>query len=100
MQREKVTRDEAEAIVKRGDEVRATFVKSFYNIQWDFCNTFDLLIDTSKVPPEMAVNWLVNAARELEGKGRGKDPTTASIQVDPVLAAAVSKALKCNTLHP
>ncbi len=99
MQREKVTRDEAEAIVKRGDEVRATFVKSFYNIQWDVCNTFDLLIDTSKIPPEMAVNWLVAAARELEGKGRDREPTTAAIQVDPILAAAVSKTLKCNTIH-
>ncbi len=99
MQREKVTRDEAEAIVKHGDEVRATFVKSFYNIQWDVCTTFDLLIDTSKIPPEMAVNWLVEAAKELEEKGRAQEPTAASIQVDPILAAAVAKTLKCNTLH-
>ncbi len=99
MQRRKITRDEAEAIVRHGDEVRSTFVKSFYNIQWDVCNTFDLLIDTSKIPVDMAIKWLVEAARELEGKGRDKEPTTASIQVDPILAAAVSKTLKCDTLH-
>lgn len=99
MQRRKITRDEAEAIVRHGDEVRSTFVKSFYNIQWDVCNTFDLLIDTSKIPVDMAIKWLVEAARELEGKRRDKEPTTASIQVDPILAAAVSKTLKCDTLH-
>ena len=99
MKKENTTRDEAEAIVKQGDAVRATFIKSFYNIQWDAYNAFDLLIDTSKIPPDMAVKWLVEAARELEGKGRDKEPTTASIQVDPILAAAVSKTLKCDTLH-
>ncbi|HOU15759.1 MAG TPA: cytidylate kinase-like family protein [Anaerolineae bacterium] len=99
MQREQVTRDEAEAIVKHGDEVRATFVKSFYNIQWDACTTFDLLIDTSKIPPDMAINWLVDAARALETKGHDREPSTAAIQVDPILAAAVSKALKCNVIH-
>lgn len=99
MQREKVTLDKAETIVEHGDEVRSTFIKSFYNIQWDVCNTFDLLIDTSKIPLDMAVKWLVEAARELEGKRHDEEPTTASIQVDPILAAAVSKTLKCNTIH-
>ena len=99
MQRDKVTRDKAEAIVKHGDEVRATFVKSFYGIDWNITTAFDLLIDTSKIPSEMAVRWLVEAARELEGKGRDQEPTSASIQVDPILAAAVSKALQCDAIH-
>jgi len=99
MQREKVTRDEAEAIVEHGDEVRSVFVKSFYGIEWEVCNTFDLLIDTSKIPSEMAVRWVVEAAKALEAKGRDKEPTTASIQVDPILGSAISKTLKCNAIH-
>jgi cytidylate kinase len=99
MQEEKITRDAAEALVKQGDEVRATFIKSFYNIQWDASTAFDVLIDTSKISPEIAVKWMVEAARELEKKGQGEQPSTAAIQVDPILAAAISSGLKCNVAH-
>ena len=94
MQRDKIAHDEAEAIVKQGDEVRAHFVKSFYGIDWNVTTAFDLLIDTSKVSPEMAIKWLVEATKALEERGSDKEPTTASIQVDPILAAAVATALK------
>lgn len=99
MKREKITHDEAEAIVKQGDEVRSTFIKSFYNIQWDASTAFDVLINTSKVSPEMAVKWLVEAVKELERKGLDEEPSTASIQVDPILAAAIANELKCKTNH-
>ena len=94
MQRDKVTRDEAGAIVKHGDEVRATFVRSFYGIDWNVTTAFDLLIDTSKIPPEMAIEWLVKVTKALEASRNVKEPTTASIQVDHILASAVSKALQ------
>ena len=99
MKKEKTTLDEAETIVKHGDEVRSAFVKSFYNVQWDIFNAFDLLIDTSKISSEMAIQWVVEAARKLEESNVGEGLTTTSIQVDSVLAETISDALKCNTAH-
>ncbi|HOT90235.1 MAG TPA: cytidylate kinase-like family protein [Anaerolineae bacterium] len=99
MKKEKLTREAAAAMVKQNDEVRANFIKSFYNIQWDTPNVFDLLIDTSKISPDMAVKWLVEATQELEKREKEGELTTASIEVDPILAAAITKALKCDRLH-
>ncbi len=99
MAKEKLTREAATALVKQNDEVRANFIKSFYNIQWDASNAFDLLIDTSKISPDMAVKWLIEATRELESSEKAGKLTTASIEVDPILAAAVAKALKCDAVH-
>ena len=94
MEQEEITYEEADALVKQDDRVRSTFVKSFYGVQWDAPNAFDLLIDTGKISPELAIRWLVEAIRELEKREAGDKLTTASIQVDSVLAETISTELQ------
>ncbi len=80
--------------VKEDDEVHRKYVGRFYNKEWDEASNFDLVIDTGSVSSEMAVSQIVEAVRALEQKALGADAvTTASIEVDPVLADAVTKVL-------
>jgi cytidylate kinase len=95
MARQNITEaDRAEAVVKESDSVRADFIESFYQVRWDAANAFDLVIDTGKVSPELAVNWLVEAATALNGRNRGDGLSTRDILVDPVLSNAVSEVLE------
>lgn len=99
MAQQEITAAEAEAVVKEGDRVRSAFVASFYGVQWDTASAFDLVINTGKVSPDLAVTWLVEATQALKA-GPPAGPTVyESIQVDPILAAAVSDQLKCQTVH-
>lgn len=99
MKRQKISIDQAEAIIKHGDKVRSAFVKTFYGVQWETSSAFDLLINTSKVSPVLAINWLVEAVIAIDEKVDAEKPKTASIQVDPILAKLVSERLKCTTTH-
>ena len=89
--------EKAEAKVKKGDKVRSTFVETFYGVEWDASNAFDLLINRSKISPELTVNYLVEAARALEGKD--VTPSTASIKVDSNLAEAILEEFECKSTH-
>jgi cytidylate kinase len=89
-----VTAEQAEANVKESDKARTAFVESFYKARWDDASAFDLVIDTGKVPPDLAATWLVEAAKALSERTVDDRPTCSSIQVDPILARAVADALK------
>lgn len=91
--------DKAEAIVKESDKVRIAFVESWYGVRWDSANAFDVVIDTGKVSPDLAVAWLVEAVNDLKKRQVGDQPTTAQIQVDYVLNGVVSEALKDQAAH-
>jgi cytidylate kinase len=89
------TTQQAEERVKEDDKARSKFIQMFYNKQWDAKSHFNLVIDTGSVSTEMAVNWIVEAARGLEQKEFGPEAvTTRQIEVDPVLADAISKVLE------
>jgi cytidylate kinase len=90
--------DQAEAIVKESDRVRAAFIESFYGVRWDKATAFDVVIDTGKVSPELAVTWLVEMVKALNER-RGDGRTSRTIQVDPILAAAVCAVLECQVAH-
>ena len=48
--------------------MRDIFIKSFYDIRSEdaaAASTFDLVIDIGKVPPDLAVTWLVEAVKGL-----------------------------------
>ena len=63
-------------------------------MKWDTASAFDLVLDTSKVSPEMVVTWLIDAAKALSERTTDDRPACSSIQVDPILAGAVADALK------
>ena len=84
----------AEERVREDDNVHRKYVQMFYNKNWDEESNFNLVLDTGALTPELAVKQIVEAARALEQKTPGKDAvTTATIEVDPVLADAVAKVM-------
>jgi cytidylate kinase len=102
MEKEKITElHEAEAFLKESDRARDTFVESFYNIRWVDAapSAFDLVIDTGKVPPDMATAWVVEALRGLKERKKERGLTTKTIKVDPELAGTVSEVLGCYNTH-
>ena len=84
----------AEERVREDDSVHRTYVQRFYNKQWDEPSNFALVLDMGTLSSDMAVQRIVEAAKVLEQKAPGKDAvTTATIEVDPVLADAVAKVI-------
>lgn len=100
MEQQKIAEpDRAEALVKEGDKVRATFIESFYKVRWDAASAFDVVIDTGKVSPELAATWLVEIVKALNERKGGDGRTSRTIQVDPILATAVCAVLECQVAH-
>ena len=103
MEKEKITEsDRAEALLKEGDGMREAFVKSFYDIRWEnaaAASAFDLVIDTGKVPPDLAVTWLVEALKVLKERETHDQPTTDAIEINADLASTVSEVLGCQVTH-
>lgn len=93
-------RQQAEELVVNDDKIRGRFVQIFYAKRWDQETHFDLVVDTGTLSPDMAVNWIVEAARALEEKEFGANvATTSDIEVDPVLMDAINEAME-NPLPP
>ncbi len=99
MDNENITEGEAQKVVRERDQVRAAFVRSWYGVRVDETSLFDLVIDTGKIPPDMAVDWLVQSARLLEARKDGGGPTAKDIQVNPRMSELVAKYLKCQVDH-
>jgi cytidylate kinase len=91
MEKEKIKEsDRAEALLKERDSMRDAFVKSFYDIRWE---------DTSKVPPDLAVTWLVEALKVLKERKEEDRPNTNTIEINTALANTVSEVLGCQVTH-
>jgi len=93
MEQQKITFEEAETIVKSKDKVRLAFVEEFYNVPWGSIQAFDLIVNTGKVSTDMATSWVIDAVKaSIIGRDTGQ-PTTASIEVDSILADSVTSVL-------
>ena len=99
MAQHKLTYERAEALVNDRDRVRVAFVEEFYQVPWEAMLAFDLVINTAKVSSLHATTWITEAAKALAGKVEAGQKRTGSIEVDPVLAGAVSDLLKCKIEH-
>jgi cytidylate kinase len=86
--------EQAEALVEEHHKVRSTFIEWFYNVPWDTANAFDIVLNTGKVPPELAVDWLVDTVAAMNETKTGGERTTRTIEVDPVLAEVVASVLE------
>jgi cytidylate kinase len=91
--------EHAEAVVKKSDRVRVAFVEEFYRVPWNSIHAFDLVINTGKVSPDLATDWIIAAARTLDTSLEIENPTVASIGVDRIMAEAVSDVLHCQEAH-
>lgn len=103
MEKEKIAdHGRAEALLREWDRERNIFVRTFYDLSWydaTAANAFDLVINTGKVPPDVAVTWIIQVHKELKEKKPGRKLTTGTIEVDATLASTVSEVLGCHTIH-
>jgi cytidylate kinase len=80
--------------VRSEDQNRAKLLQVFYNIQWEQSSNFDLVIDTGKISPDLAVKWIVEAVKSLEEKKTFPRPNTETLKVHPNLCNVISKLLR------
>ena len=89
---------EATALVKDNDKVRKAFVESFYRVPWESSHAFDIALNTSRVPVEVATEWVIQAAK-LPAIRADLKMTTKQLEIDAVMQQAVTEKLKCETEH-
>jgi CMP/dCMP kinase len=99
MTQQKIPVEQAEAVVKENDKVRLAFVEEFYRVPWGAVQSFDLVINTGKISPGLASNWVIDAAKAFTAAAEFDKPTTTAIVVDSVLATTVSAGLECDQPH-
>jgi cytidylate kinase len=99
MTQQQIPFEQAESVVKHNDKVRVAFVEEFYRVPWESIHAFDLVIDTGKIPADMAATWVIDAAKAFTPSAEIDKPTIATIQVDRILAEAVSEVLQCQEIH-
>jgi len=99
MKEMKISHEEAEDFVKENDKVHVVFTQEYYRMPWDAIHAFDLVINTNKISPDLAVAWLVDAVKGLGSAQKLGKPTLSSLQIDPILKKSVTDALKCTKAH-
>ena len=98
MTQQGISLEEAESAVKQSDKVRVAFVEEFYKVPWESLHAFDMVINTGKISPDQAVNWIVAAEQAPVTSLEIEKPTSTAIVVDRILEEAVSEGLNC--AHP
>ena len=99
MEQQGLSFEQAETAVKESDKTRVAFVEEFYKIPWDSIHAFDMVLNTGKISPDLATNWLVDIAKVPVSSFEIDKPTTDSIVVDRILAETVSEVLNCDHAH-
>lgn len=89
---------EATALVKENDKMRKAFVESFYRVPWESALAFDIALNTSRVPVNVATDWVIQAAK-LPPRILDIRMTTKQLEVDAVMQQTVSEKLKCAIEH-
>ena len=89
---------EATALVKENDKMRKAFVESFYRVPWESALAFDIALNTSRVPVNVATDWVIQAAK-LPPRSLDIRMTTKQLEVDAVMQQTVSEKLKCEIEH-
>lgn len=89
---------EATALVKENDKMRKAFVESFYRVPWESALAFDIALNTSRVPVNVATDWVIQAAK-LPPRNLDIRMTTKQLDVDVVMQQTVSEKLKCAIEH-
>ena len=99
MEQQGLSFEQAETAVKESDKTRVAFVEEFYKIPWDSIHAFDMVLNTGKISPDLATNWLIDIAKVPVSSFEIDKPTTDSIVVDRILAETVSEVLNCDHAH-
>ncbi len=89
----------AEALVQESDRVRSTFLQSWYGVRWDTAEMFHLVLDTSKVPCDLAVRWILDVHEIMDEMKAEGQPSIEAVNVDELRARAVADTLECAIVH-
>ncbi|HNY21846.1 MAG TPA: cytidylate kinase-like family protein [Treponemataceae bacterium] len=84
----------AEKDVRERDRVRALFMETFYGIKTEPVSSFDLAINISKVPKDLAVEWIVAAAKAMDKAPAASGKLARNLEVDSVLDEAVAEIFR------
>lgn len=84
----------AEKDVRDRDRVRSLFMETFYGIKTEPVSDFDLAINTSKVPKELAAEWIVAAAKVMEKAPSATGKLARNLEIDSVLDEAVGELFR------
>ena len=90
--------DAAQERAKDRDKRRATFVKLSYGLPWDATHDFDLVVDTAKLSAESACALIAKAALSMR-KPDARARIATELEVDAVLANALTEVLGCRSVH-
>lgn len=74
---EGVNADAARDLVHRRDRAAGDYVKSFYNVDWTDPLLYDLIINTSKMTDQVAVELIIKALEGLPASARPQSPSAA-----------------------
>lgn len=99
MDEQQISLEKAESVVKQNDKVRIAFIEEFCKVPWNAIHAFDLVINTGKIAPALTVDWIIESARSSTSNLEENKLTTASIEVERVLAEAIAEELKCKEVH-
>ena len=100
MKEENLTQGEAKTKITRNDKVRKSFVESDLRFSYTDSTEFDIILDTSVIPPGMCVDWLVQAHEATGGKRDDERPSVKDMKVDSILVNHVTKMLKIFRENP
>lgn len=84
----------AEDLVKKNDKIRSNFINFSYHVDWNAVDAFDFMIDTNKITPDSAVNYIIEILKTLKTRKAKGVLTIDSIKVDPALDKTISSILK------
>ena len=73
IQREGVKWREAAHSVRLADEQRSGYMRRFYNVDWLDSSMYDLVINTDRVPGDVAVEAIIRATQALEAAAGADD---------------------------
>lgn len=85
--------EDVEILVRESDRVRSNFIRDWYGVEWEAANSFHLVVDTSRVPTDLAVTWLVDGFQAVKDTTEPDLISTHTIQVDEWIQLAVNEVL-------
>lgn len=87
--------EKAEKYILHKGEVRQSFIEQTYNIKWNQIDNFDMVFNTGKLSPDLVIDTIAMAGKNLESRVSGSDSLlTSAIESDEVLDNTVNKLLK------
>jgi cytidylate kinase len=85
---------DARTLVRENDKVRRSFVESDFRFDYNNSTEFDLILDTSIIPPDLCVDWISQAYDVTNGKRDDDRPSVKTLEIERVLVKHVSEMLE------